>query len=370
MKLKKFFLNTLIALSLALPCAAQQSQPTPTPVPVPVKTEPGPTPPPTPSPAPEASTPKANPTPPSNEKTENSSIPVIKLGDQIKPINPENTPKKNSDKHGNEEATSENKTKKSTPRVTKVQDLKSVVLETRQVLHGKMAQEGETVLFVAAENAPASGNPVIQKGTLIVGKIIGTKKAQKNEPGAIQIQLEGISAGSGNLLPFGSSIEIPSDNKDLFVPIGYRQKVILPKGVNLRTTYRPLKAKSPKAVLTAASEIGSSEITLKSSGLKYPTKLEVYIEPPQTPAGVSLSESGFQLVRINDFYLPTPIEPADEKIKISDHNKNNVQDFRYTFRGWDIIKYLPEGSSRLVFSTTTTKGKTVESVAMLRVVYQ
>jgi hypothetical protein len=64
------------------------------------------------------------------------------------------------------------------------------------------------------------------------------------------------------------------------------------------------------------------------------------------------------------------VAPSTDKIKVADHDKNNVQELDYKFDGWELIQYLPGGSSTLLFSASTKDGRPIEATARVTMEYQ
>ncbi len=349
MQWNKFLRSLVLCLALSSTAWSQQSQPNAPTAPAqesPPVLQKEPTP---PAPAP-------------NEKsTESTEIPVVKMGEQIKPEVQKAPPAE--------------KTKGSSAPI-RVEEVRTLVVESRQLVHSKNSEVGDTVYFTVSENAP-DRNPIFSKGALILGKITEIEKIKSNNPGRLKINLDQLSTtgttSSAALVPFSGTIEISRekgedgiDGKEIFLKVGAKKKISLSKKMNLKSGYRPLRPKPMKGTLSASAETGEATVSVKLGYLKYPSKIDVYIEPPKGLSIEDLDQDSLKLVRINDFYLPTPILPIEGKIRVADHNENQVEDLGYSLKGWHVVQYLPEGASRLYFSALTKKGKPIEATATVR----
>jgi|GEM_PF-2605081 len=347
------------------PPSSPPVQPAPTPAPAP-PTSPTPS---SPSAQPSSLSPAPSPSPPpsSSSKTD---IPVISIGDQVKPMGTEK-PK-----------TSEGNTKKqarkamATPKVSKVENNLPLLLESKQLVHSRLSQIGDEMTFVVAENYPKA-NPLLPKGTLVLGKISAMERMQKDQPAGIRISLETVLSPTGNAIPLTGTLEVlrqkGQDNfggKEIFIPVGFKQGANLTKKFSSRVLPRPSKLKTPKGLLSAPAQIENGLITIKLGELRYPTRIEGVVEAPQGMEVTDLKEDSVKIIRVNDFFLPRPIMPLEEKIKIADRNKNKVKDMGYKFPGWEFIRFLPEGNSTVVFSAQTKDGKPVEIIANVKTEYK
>jgi len=283
------------------------------------------------------------------------------------------------EKTGSEESPVKRTPRKSTasPRVAKVDTNVPLILESRQLVHSRISQVGDEVIFVVAENYPPKGGALLPKGTLVVGKIAVIERMQKDQAGGIRISLDTVLSPSGAAIPMNGTLEVirqkGQDNlggKEVFIPVGLRQPANITKKFSGRVNPRPLRNKPPKGLLMAPAEIDDGEITIKIADLKYPTRLDVAVEGPQGIEATDLKEDSLKIVRINDFILPRPLTPLDEKIKVADRNKNKVKDISYKFAGWDLVRYLPEGTSTLVLNAQTKDGKPVELTATVKTEYK
>jgi hypothetical protein len=347
MKPSRFLIASFISLTFIATSWAQQTAPAPQPAPAPQQT---------PAPAPQ---PGAQTSPPPTAAP--AEIPVIRLGDQVKPEKEKPKP---------EEAQKPEKVVKKQPKRPPVEVPKTVSIESKQLVHSKVSQVGNEVIFVVGDN------PMIPKGSLILGKISEIERMQKDEPGRIKINLSTLSAPSGASTPLTGTVEAMREKdkdsfggKEMFILPGSKFSVPLPKKPGLRAAPRS-KTKPLKGLLSASAEMEQDHLSIKIGNLRYPARVGVYIEPPSGLKITDLNEDSLRIIRINDLVLPTPIRPSDEKIKVADHNKNNIQDMRYSFIGWDVIQYFPQGSSRVVFSASTKDGRPIEAMATVTVDYQ
>jgi hypothetical protein len=197
-----------------------------------------------------------------------------------------------------------------------------------------------------------------------VGKIAEIEKMQKDQPGQIKITIEGF----GTMTAVREKDKDTYGGKEVFMPVGYRQNIQLSRKVNV-----PAKAKSKtrsKGLITANVEIGSGNLIVKMGTLKYPVKIDVYLEPSGSLPVTDIKEDSIRLTSVNGFDLPKPIGPSDEKIKVADHNRNNIQELNYKFEGWEVIQYLPEGSSTVNFSASAKDGRPIEATAKVTIEYQ
>ncbi len=366
----------------AQPAPAPSPTPTPNAAPAPAA-NPAPT---TASPSPSPSTPSqatpatAAPAPAANSGSKD--IPVISIGDQVKPMAGSDKEKPKDKTSSDTPASSNTPTPKKvvkravSQRVSKVEANTPLLLESRQLIHSRLSQVGDEVVFVVAENYPKN-SPLLPKGTIVVGKISAIQRMDKDQPAGIRVNLEAVFGPSGNAIPISGTWEVirqkGQDNwggKEAFAPVGFRQAANINKKFSTRVSSRPTKIKPPKGQLSAPGEIEEGNITIKLGDLRYPTRIEAIVEAPQGMDVTNLKEDSIKIVRINDFTLPRPLTPLDDKIKIADRNKNKVKDIGYKFTGWDFVRYLPEGTSSVVMSAQTKDGKPVEIIATVKTEYK
>jgi hypothetical protein len=273
------------------------------------------------------------------------------MGEQIKPeVKPEKevkaTPK------------AEKVKKTSTPKEAKVEE-KNFTVEARQMVHSRQNQVGQSVLFVVAEG-PA-------RGAVVMGKIVVLQRMERDQPGRLKIALE----SGGNVEVVREKGKDDVSGKEVFMMVGYKQAVAMPKKVSLRPPSSTSKVKKGKGgPITAQATVEEGNVAVKVGTLKYPTKLDVYLEPPSSVKLADINEESLRLIRVNDIPLAQPVAPSTDKIKVADHDKNNVQELDYKFDGWDLIQYLPGGSSSLLFSASTKDGKPIEATARVTMEYQ
>jgi len=293
------------------------------------------------------------------------------MGDQIKPeggVKPEKKVK--PEEEGEPKAVRRERPRRVVPKEVKVEE-KALTLEARQMVHSKQTEVGQPVLFVVAAG-PA-------KGAVVVGKVIEIQKMEKDEPGRVKIALDSVSSGGGST-PLSGTIQVQREKgkdelggKEVFMLVGYKQPVPVPKKLSLKAPPPPMKAAKKGKVqgpILASASVEDGPISVKVGALKYPNKLNVYLEPPGSLKLADINEESIRLIRVNEVSLPRPVGPTPDKIKVADTNKNNVQELGYKFDGWEVIQYLPEGSSNLVFSATTKDGKPIEASTRVTVEYR
>lgn len=365
----------MITSLLALPLSLQSQQPAPPSSPPPAQPAPNPTPAPSPTPAPAPAPTSASPSPSPAAPQE---IPVISIGDQVKPMNDGKEVK--TDATSTDPTTAKKAPRKTvkTPKTPRVDINVPVVLEARQLVHSRLSQVGDEVVFVVAENYPPKGQyPLLPKGSMVVGKITAIERIQKDQPGGIRVSLDAAISPTGAAISLPGVLEVirqkGQDNiggTEVFIPVGLRQNANLSKRLTTRVAAKSTRIKAPKGQLNAPAEIRVGEVTVKLKDLKYPTRIDILVEGPPGMEVTDLNEDSIRIVRINDFTLPRAISPLEEKIKVADRNKNNVKDISYRFPGWDIVRYLPEGSSTVILNAQTKDGKPVELIATIRNVYK
>lgn len=300
-----------------------------------------------------------------------SSIPVISIGNQVKPM-PKNEvkpeAKKEIKKEENKEVTEKSekpvrRTPVKRPKTPRVEEAKSIVLESKQLIHSRISQVGDSVLFAATDSSPFA------KGSSFIAEIVEIEKMKKDKPASIKLNFEAL----------GTTLEISreknSDNwggKDILIPIGTLKSLVLNKKaiLNSKTITKNSKVKTAKALLSATGELEDPILMVKLGDLKYPTKIELILEPSSGFTVEDVQQDSLKLMRLNDFSLINPVEPNFDKIKVADHNKNGIKDIKYLFSGWDLIKYLPPGTSKLYFSAVTKSGKSIEIVGTARLEYK
>lgn len=384
--MKRFLqsLVTIIGLIFATHVLSQEpappstppAQPSPSPAPAPA---PSPTPAPSATPSPAATPTTANPSPaPANEASK-SEIPVISIGDQVKPMKGDKAPsaKENTNESPNTGTKKIVKKSPPSPKIQKVDINIPLLLEAKQLVHSRISQIGDEVVFVVAENYPNKGAPLLPKGSIVVGKISAIERIQKDQPGGIRVTLEAVFSPTGAAIPISGVLELArqkgQDNfggKEAFIPVGIKLPATLNKRFTNRVAARPARTKAPKGLLSAPAQMDDASIQIKLGDLKYPTRLDLIIEGPQGMEVTDLQENSIKIVRVNDFTLPRPLIPLDEKIKVADRNKNKVKDISYKFQGWELIRYLPEGTSTLVINAQTKNGKPVEITATVNTEYR
>ncbi len=292
-------------------------------------------------------------------------IPVISIGNQVKPT-----------KSGEEKPEKNGKTtasKKSVERAPKVARIDTVPLELKQTIYSRKSQVGNEVTFIVAENVPSKGLPVLSRGTPVIGKISAIEKPAKKNPGKLVIAFDHIVTASGGSIPFTATVELVSQQdkggsygREIFMPAGFRQAVA-PSSV-VKSAGRPQKIKSTKGTLSAKAEV--NDISIRVNDGKVPSKIDVYIEPPTGMKVTDLKEDSLKLIRVNDFALLKPLNSEAGNAKVGDFNKNNIQDLKFVFDGWELSKYLPAGSSVIVFSGMTKGGKPFEATGHSKVEFK
>jgi hypothetical protein len=277
------------------------------------------------------------------------------MGEKIKP---EAKPEKQEKEVKATPKTEKVKKTPAAPKEAKVEE-KNFTVEARQMVHSRQNQVGQPVLFVVAEG-PA-------RGAVVMGKIVELQKMEKDQPGRLKISLE--SGGNVEVLREKGKDEL--GGKDVFMMVGYKQAVAMPKKVSMKAPPTASKAKKGKGgPISAQAAVEEGKVTVKMGTLKYPTKLDVYFEPPASMKLADINEESLRLVRVNDVPLPQPVAPSPDKIKVADHDKDNVQELDYKFDGWTVIQYLPGGTSSLLFSASTKDGKPIEATARVTTEYQ
>ncbi len=317
-----------------------------------------------------ASSAKAQTSQPASGSTK-TEIPVISIGNQVKPTKSgeEKTEKAEKTDKKEKPATS----KKSVERAPKVARIDTVPLELKQTIYSRKSQVGNEVTFIVAENVPSKGVPVLSRGTPVIGKISAIEKPAKKNPGKLVIAFDHIVTASGGSVPFTATVELVSQQdkggsygKEIFMPAGFKQSVA-PSSV-VKSAGRPQKLKSTKGTLTAKAEV--SDISIRVNDGKLPGKIEVYVEPPTGMKVTDLKDDSLKLVRVNDFALLKPLNSDAGNAKVGDFNKNNIQDLKFVFDGWELSKYLPAGSSVIVFSGMTKAGKPIEATGHAKVEFK
>ncbi|MFO1520396.1 MAG: hypothetical protein U1F57_12170 [bacterium] len=251
--------------------------------------------------------------------------------------------------------------KKAATAEPKAEVSKNLTVESKQFVHSKVNEVGSPVLFAVADG-PA-------RGTLILGKITEIQKMEKDQPGKLKINLESIALPGGGAAPFSGVVEVIREKgkdelggKDVFMAAGYKQPVSISKKVTIKAAPAK-KAKPAKGLLTSNAAIADGTVSVKVGVLKYPAKLDIYLEPPNGLKVADLNEESIRIVKVNDVVLPKPIAPTSDKIKVADHDKNNIQELDYKFDGWEVIQYLPEGNSTVTINAATKDGKPIEATA-------
>lgn len=361
----KMLLSSFLLL-YGLPAQAQSPVPVPKPITVPA---PVPAPQPSSAPAPQpVSVPQPKPTAapvpqPSPTASKERSIPVVPAGNNVKPGRKE--------QYEPSEPVERPKTVRKAPRPARIKEMGPVALELRQSIHSRLSSVGDEVIFTVADPG-SERSPSIPRGTVVVGRINAIEKPQKNAPGRVQIALQKVIAQAGTTLPLSGNMELASNpevsgNKETFIPVGARQSFT----PATRLTIRP--SKLPKTVtraLTAQAEIEKGPLIFKPKEARFPQKVTVYIEPPSGLKVSDLRENSAKLIRVNQTALPSLVAMDPEKPKVTDYNKNKIQDLKFSFKGWEIAQYLSEGDSTLVFSLLTQDGRTVEAPAQVRVEFR
>lgn len=293
-------------------------------------------------------------------------IPVISIGNQVKPT--KSTEEKSEKK---EKSTT---SKKSATKNAKVARIDTVPLELKQTIYSKKSQVGNEVIFIVAENIPSKNVPILARGTPVIGKISAIEKPNKKKPGKLVIAFDHLMTASGGSIPFTANLELVSQadqsgsyGKEIFMPAGFKQSVAPSSNVK-SAGVRPQKIKSPKGSLISKAEI--SDISIRINDGKIPSKIEVFIEPPTGMKVTDLKDDSLKLMRVNDFALLKPLNSESGNAKVGDFNKNNIQDLKFTFDGWEFAKYLPEGSSLIQFSGMTKAGKPVMATGHAKVEFK
>lgn len=384
--LNALIMTSFLAFSLSLnaqqpaPPSSPPAQPAPSANPAPVPA-PSPEPAATATPSPSPAAPSANPAPAANPPPANTAkeIPVISIGDQVKPINNPKEEKEKPSTNSEENVANKKVVRKTVqnPKMPRVDLNVPLVLESKQLVHSRLSQVGDEVVFVVGENYPAKGSPLLPKGTVVVGKISAMERMQKDQPGGIRVNLEAVLSPGGAAMPLSGTLEVLRQKgqdslggKEVFIPVGFKQNANLTKKVPARVAAKTARPKPPKGQLNSAAVVVADEVSVKLSDLKYPTRVDILVEAPQGMDVTDLKEDSIRIVRINDFTLPRTITPLDDKIKVADRNKNNVKDISYRFPGWDVIRYLPEGNSTIILNAQTKDGKPVEMIATIRNEYR
>jgi len=339
--MKRHVVFLLTSFLISAPLLAQESASAPQPAPAPAA-------------APQAA-PAAQPS---------STIPVISVGQKVKPEAAEKT----------EEDKPKTAAKKAAPKPIRIDN---IVLESRQLVHSRVSRVGDPVLFVFAENAPNRGPVLIPKGSIVIGKIVEIENQKGDEAGRVKIELEVLHNGNGNPIPFYGTVEAKRSHKtdnygnrrEVFMTPGSRHTIAYSKKNTTRGWAKPQYTRAKGAVI-ASGEIGNGPAVIKVGDLRYPSKLELFIEPPAGLKAEDINETSIKLVKVNDMILPIPVPVLDEKIKVADFNKNTINELRVKFRGWDVLEYLPEGNSTLTFTGMTKNGKPFEALTTYRVEYR
>ncbi len=344
--MKRYFTWVFLLTSflISTPSIAQQSAPAPQPQAAPA-----------PAPAPQAAPAPA---------AQQNQIPVISIGQKIKPEATEKT----------DEEKPKTTSKKAAPKPIRIDN---VALEARQLVHSRVSRVGDPVLFVFSENAPNRGTALIPKGSIVIGKVVEIEDQKGDTPGHIKVDLEVLHNGNGNPIPFYGTIEAKRSHKtdnygnrrETFLLPGYRQTIPYSRKNSVRGWTKPQYVRAKGAAI-ATAEIGNNPATIKVGDLRYPSKLDVFIEPPAGMKPEDINETSIKLVKVNDMILPIPVAVLDEKIKVADFNKNTINELRVKFRGWDVLEYLPEGNSTLIFTGMTKNGKPFEALSTYRVEYR
>ncbi len=297
------------------------------------------------------------------------SIPIVNVGNHVKPL-PSEKPKKTAvPSQTTKPATEKPKSVATKPQTTKPQkrEEKKIKVETKKLLHPREAEIGKEVFFVVTEETPQ-----IPEGAWIKGKITEVKKMEKNEPGKMTILLESISFLELTL-PLSGTVEVIREKdkdslggKDIFILVGSQVEILVPKNLYLKKGSAK-KIKRSKGLLTASINLENGNLVFKwGSFKKYFWKMQVYLEAPSGLTLEDIQTDSLRLIKINNYVLPQPLSPLEDKIKVADHDKNKVQELLYKFDGWELVQYLPEGESTLLFVASTKDGKPIEAIAKIK----
>lgn len=288
-------------------------------------------------------------------------------GGGLKPIAPQNknnpsTPQ-NTDKPAQVKAPKKPKVKES-PK----EEVKSLNLELKTLIHTKISSVGDTVILSMSQ----SKGSLLPKGALVIGKITQIDKVSKKAPGVIKIELSQIQNATSSI-PIQAVLEYSKswgdepykNNKEFFLPLGHPLQANLEKAIKLNAPIKLVKLAPTKGVQLLHADMEPSKLKIKKLEYKTPNSLETFVEFPNTIKVDPQDRLKLKVIQINDLRLNNPIYSTDETSKISDRNKNKMSELNFKFNPAELIRYLAVGSNKIWFSTTTKTGKTLEVLAEL-----
>ncbi len=283
-------------------------------------------------------------------------------------IKPESGQKKPTVTQTNTNNTSEQPTQKST-KVVKTKRVK-----TQKTSNVATVKSGKEFTIVALQNISSKINHVsdkvyfssqdnigsVRKGALIVG----TVESLKN-PG-MKVKLNEVLV-PGRALPLDGSVQVLSKGGYSLIRVGESFTAKMGSGSGRKLDTNGVAKGKPKFTKDQVyAELQNATLQAKfnksSKG-----ELAVLIEPPK---GKNLryfkDGSTLMIVKVNQLELPEPIFSSG-KIKEGDRNDNSIFDYRYSFRLWDVIKYLGAGSSKLTLQGNLADGQAYQTTVTVKV---
>ena len=241
------------------------------------------------------------------------------------------------------------------PSVSTIAAGKSFSIESAQILSSALNQEGETVYFRASEDVGSTSRPVIHKGAIAKGILVGVDKNKKN--GKLMVRLDSIEAVDGDSIKIKGDLKIEEQGAPAVLTVGkifsatLDEKAIV-KGKHKKEAFPNFDKNIPANIQTSGLKVSLAKGSIKG-------KVEIILEGGQGIKAEDINPDSVVIYRINNQWLPEEILAIGGKSKVGDRNKDGNNDLGLQFDTLNFIKYQASGNNTLYLKAKLSNGSEI-----------